>query len=175
MPQAPSRSGRPALRFVGRSLLFSVILFGLYWASEVTHRFRYVNECNARLCGGLLRGIGIGAERSGASLTMQGGGGLEIVSECSAVHAFILFAAAVLAFPTTWRARLQGLAAGLPFLFAVNLLRLVTLGIVTAHRAAWMPLFHEYLWQVLFVLLVAIAYLFWIERLVPRERAGGAV
>jgi exosortase H (IPTLxxWG-CTERM-specific) len=161
------------LRFVGKFLLYAVGLFGLYWASEMTHRFRYVNECNSWLCGALLRGIGIHADRSGTSLALPGGG-LEIVSECSGIHAFILFAAAVLAFPTTWGARLRGLAAGLPFLFAVNVLRLVSLGVVTVRHAAWMPFFHEYLWQVFFVLLVAIAYLFWIERLVPRERVGGA-
>ncbi len=157
-----------------RFLLSGALLFILYWTLEVTDRFRHVNEWNARLCATLLRGLGTAAHARGFSVALPGGRGLEIVSECSAVHVFILFTAAVVAFPTTWRARLRGLAAGLPGLFIINVLRLATLGIVIEKRPTWLPLFHEYLWQVFFVLLVAAAYLFWIERLEPRERANDA-
>ena len=66
------------------------------------------------------------------------------------------------------------LALGVPVLLAVNVLRLVTLGIVLRHRPGLLPFFHEYLWQVLFVLVVAALYLVWIERMVPGARARPA-
>jgi exosortase/archaeosortase len=72
---------------------------------------------------------------SGTALQMRGGT-MEIISECSAIYVAILFTAAVLAFPTTWRARGRGLAFGLPCIAVLNLLRLVSLGLVMQYRAA---------------------------------------
>jgi archaeosortase B (VPXXXP-CTERM-specific) len=150
--------------------MFATLLFVLYWATEVTQTFAPINTANAALASLLLDMAGASPVRSGATLSLAGGG-MQIVSECSGVYVAILFAAAVLAFPTTWAARARGLALGLPLLFLVNVLRLFTLGLVLEHRASLLPLVHEYLWQVLFVLLVAALYVVWIERIVPRERA----
>lgn len=161
------RRSTPALRYVLAFGGVAALLFGLYQLTEVTHRFAIVNRFNAALCGGVLRGVGVDAQRSGTLLQLPGGG-MQIISECSAIYVAILFAAAVIAFPTTWRARLRGLAVGLPILFVVNLLRLATLGLVIRYRAALLPLFHEYLWQVLFVIVVVALYVTWIERIVPR-------
>ena len=169
----PGGTARPALRF---GLLFAAAaigLFAIYEVTEVTHAFHAVNELNAKLCVQLLRIGGIPVQRSGTTMLLASGG-MDVVSECSAVYVVILFAAAVLAFPTTWRARGRGLLIGVPCLFAVNLLRLVSLGVVIRFRASLLPLFHEYLWQVLFILVVAGLYLFWIERIVPRAGARSA-
>jgi exosortase H (IPTLxxWG-CTERM-specific) len=157
------------LRFVATFLALGLGLFALYQTSEVTGGFRHVNVLNARFCSALLGGLGIDNTCRGTSIRMPSGG-MEIVSECSAVYVVILFTAGVLAFPTTWRARGLGLALGIPCILVANALRLVTLGAVIRFRASLLPLFHEYLWQVLFVFLVAALYLLWIERFVPRDR-----
>jgi exosortase/archaeosortase family protein len=166
-PHRPGRPARPALRFAVTFAAAAIVLFGVYQMTEVTHTFRAVNELNATLCVQLLRLCRIPVERSGTTMLLASGG-MDVVSECSAVYVLILFAAAVMAFPTTWRARGRGLLIGLPCLFVVNLLRLVSLGVVIRFRASLLPLFHEYLWQVLFIFVVAGLYLFWIERIVPR-------
>jgi exosortase H (IPTLxxWG-CTERM-specific) len=169
--QGPPIATRRALgRYLGMFLLFAVALFAVYQFSESTHRFRYVNAANAAICGRILGWVGVANQTTGTTVTIRTTN-MEIISECSAIYVAILFMAGVLAFPTTWRARLRGLAFGLPCIFAINVLRLVSLGLVIQHRAALLPLFHEYLWQVLFVLVVAVLYLLWIERFVPREEA----
>jgi archaeosortase B (VPXXXP-CTERM-specific) len=170
---ASRRSSHPALRFLG---LFSGVaagLFLLYQWTELTHLYARVNELNALLSGLVLRLVGVPNTRAGTSLQMPSGG-LDIISECSAIYVAILYAAAVLAFPAPWRARGRGLAAGLAIIFVVNVLRLVTLGEVVQHRPKWLPLFHEYLWQVLFILIVTAIYVAWIERIVPRARTRSA-
>jgi len=164
-----SRAARRALWRFGAIFAASAIgLFVVYQVTEITHQFNRLNEWNAILCGGLLRVAGIPALRSGTTLVL-GNSGMDVISECSAVHIAILFTAGVLAFPTTWRARGRGLLVGLPVIFAINVLRITSLGFVIRYRAALLPLVHEYLWQVLFVLVVAGLYLLWIERMVPRE------
>jgi exosortase H (IPTLxxWG-CTERM-specific) len=175
---APRRVADPALRramlrFVGVFLVSAVVLFLIYWISDTTGRFAVVNRFNASLSGVVLDLIGIENTRHGTVVQFRTGG-MEVISECSGVYVAILFAAGVLAFPATWRARMRGLGLGLLAIFAINVLRLVTLGAIIAHKRAWLPLFHEYLWQVLFILVVAGLYLLWIERMVPRERLDPA-
>jgi archaeosortase B (VPXXXP-CTERM-specific) len=161
-------SRRALGRYLGLFMAFAVGLFALYQVSEATHHFRHVNVTNATICGKVLGWIGIRNQTVATNVSI-GTTSMEIISECSAIYVAILFTAGVLAFPTTWRARWRGLAFGLPCIFVINILRLVSLGIVIQYRAALLPLFHEYLWQVLFVLVVAVLYLLWIERFVPRE------
>jgi exosortase H (IPTLxxWG-CTERM-specific) len=164
---------RAMLRFIGIFLLSAVVLFLIYWISDTTGRFDAVNRLNAQLSGVILDAIGIDNTLHGTVVQFRTGG-MEVISECSGVYVAILFAAGVLAFPANWRARLKGLGLGLLAIFAINVLRLVTLGAIIAHKRAWLPLFHEYLWQVLFILVVAGLYLMWIERMVPRERLDPA-
>ncbi len=167
-PAAWKKADRPAIR---RYLLVfagaAAGLFGVYWTAEVTGKFQHVNLLNAALSGAVLRACGFPTERTGTVLQFERGG-MEIISECSGVYVAILFAAAVLAFPTSWRARGWGLALGLVALFAVNVVRLVTVGMVIAWRESLFPLVHEYLWQILFVLVVALLYVAWIEKTTPR-------
>jgi len=55
----------------------------------------------------VLRLVGVPSTRQGASLQFATGG-FDIISECSAVYVAILYAAAVLAFPASWRSRAWG-------------------------------------------------------------------
>jgi archaeosortase B (VPXXXP-CTERM-specific) len=166
---------RAMLRFGIAFGAIAAVLFAVYQWTEATGRFRAVNVANGAACAAVLRLCGVPATRSATTVEVGGGrGGMEIISECSAIYVLILFAAAVLAFPTTWSARARGLALGLPLLLVINIVRLVTLGLIVRHRPAWLPLFHEYLWQVFFVVVVVALYLVWIERMVPRARAHPA-
>ena len=144
-------------------------LFAIYQYAEATHRFGVVNSMNASLCTAVLNLLGFDATCSGTSVQLANGG-MDIISECSAIYVAILFTAGVVAFPTSARARLLGLGLGLPIIFVINIVRLASLGAVIRYRPDLLPLFHEYLWQVFFILVVAGLYLLWIERFVPRAR-----
>jgi len=161
------------LRFVGLFLGSAVLLFLVYWISDTTGHFDAVNRLNAILSGSILEIIGLENTRYGTMVQFRSGG-MEVISECSGVYVAILFAAGVIAFPAGWRAKLKGVVLGVSAIFAINVLRLVTLGVIIARKREWLPLFHEYLWQVLFILVVAGLYLLWIERMVPGERLDPA-
>ena len=164
---------RAMFRFVTVFLVSAVALFLVYWVSDTTGRFEQVNRLNAMLSGAILQVLGISNTRVGSSVQFTTGG-MKVISECSGVYVAILFSAGVLAFPAAWRARLTGLFFGILAIFAINVLRLVTLGAIIARKRDLLPLFHEYLWQVLFILVVAGLYLLWIERMVPREQLDPA-
>lgn len=146
-----------------RFTVHAVLLFALYWTSEAAHLFRQVNVVHATATAAVLRRLGIDARAHATSIVMPQGI-LEIVAECTGIYVLILFAAGVMAFPTDAPTRLRGLVLGLPCIVGLNFLRLISLGIVVRFRAAWLPWFHEYLWQVLFVGLVAALYAVWVAR-----------
>jgi hypothetical protein len=110
-PDPPISSRRALGRYLGLFLLFAVVLFAVYQFSEATHRFRYVNAANAVICGRILGWVGVANQTTGTTVAIRTTN-MEIISECSAIYVAILFTAGVLAFPTTWRARLRGLAFG---------------------------------------------------------------
>jgi hypothetical protein len=94
-------------------------LFAAYWSTETTGRFQSVNVLNAVLSAALLRVFGVDTDRFATVLQFKHSG-MEIISECSGIYVAILFASGVLAFPTTWRARLAGVLLGVAAIFAIN-------------------------------------------------------
>lgn len=92
-----------------------------------------------------------------------------VIADCTALSAIIMFFAFVLAFPSSKKAKALAAVAGIPFLFLVNILRLVVLAWVTEWNPKVAGYFHDFLWQVGFLLLVITMWLIWIEMVVKRE------
>jgi exosortase/archaeosortase family protein len=85
-----------------------------------------------------------------------------------------IYAAAVLAFATSWRKRLLGVALGLPLIFAFNLLRIGMLLFVGRHSRAFFEFAHLYFWQATLVLGITALWLVWV-RFVVRDEAPAVV
>lgn len=88
-----------------------------------------------------------------------------VAPECGAIEVFALYAAAVLAFPCAIRKRIIGIGFGLPMLYGINVLRLACLawiGALDVGRQAFL-FSHEYVWQGVYVAVVAVVWLAWIE------------
>jgi exosortase H (IPTLxxWG-CTERM-specific) len=94
-----------------------------------------------------------------------------VAEPCNGILPTTLYLAAVLAFPSTWRARLYGILIGIPGIFLVNVLRVVSLMIVGARSAAIFEDVHVYVWQTLVVALTVALWVFWVERFVRPEKA----
>lgn len=96
---------------------------------------------------------------------------LIVTQECTAINVLILFTSFVLAYSSTMRAKLIGLIVGIPFIFVVNIARILALGLISeyfSHRS--MELFHDYIWQMAFLFLVVTMWFVWIEMVVMREK-----
>jgi len=97
---------------------------------------------------------------------------LSIVKNCDAMEANILFVSAVLAFPSSVRARLVGVGVGLPVLVTLNVLRICTLYFVGLLLPGAFEFFHLELWPLLIVAAGVAAFLLWATwalRAGPRE------
>jgi len=94
-----------------------------------------------------------------------------LIPECGAIEIMAIFLAAVLAFPTIWRKRCIGLAAGLPIMYGVNVFRLTVLALIGAldKSRVWFNFAHEYVWQAIYIIFVVAVWLLWVEYIVNRN------
>ena len=96
---------------------------------------------------------------------------VDVKNGCNGIEAALLLVAAMLAFPAPAKARALGLAVGLAAIQAVNLVRIVSLFWLGAHRRDVFDLFHAAVWQTLLILLAVGIFLAWGKRL---RRGEGA-
>lgn len=90
---------------------------------------------------------------------------VDVKNGCNGIEATLLLLAAMLAFPAPAKARAAGLAIGLLAIQGVNLVRIVSLFWLGAHRRNIFELFHAAVWQTILILLAVGIFLAWGKRL----------
>jgi exosortase/archaeosortase family protein len=93
----------------------------------------------------------------------------EIVPECTALSAIYVYVSFIVAYPSTIKAKVLALVAGIPTIFLANLLRLFTLAWVLKLIPGKDHYFHDYIWQIGFIFLLILMWMVWIELAVKRE------
>jgi exosortase H (IPTLxxWG-CTERM-specific) len=95
---------------------------------------------------------------------------LSIAMGCDGVEATCLFLAGVLAFPTSWRARLIGLAAGIPLIQLINVIRLVGLYYAGIFLPSMIEELHIYVAQAIVIFLSTAILIYWLERVAHQHK-----
>jgi archaeosortase B (VPXXXP-CTERM-specific) len=165
----------------GRSVHAIVLSFVLYLAiavlaypalrTELFPALRALESATAGLASGLLGLFGGEVSHGERVLVFEGHTAL-IVEECTGLYEILIFCAAVLAFPTSWRKRFAGFALGIPFIYLFNLIRIATLLAVGRYRPSMLDFFHLYFWQATLILMITGAWLLWIKLVVHRGQAA---
>jgi exosortase H (IPTLxxWG-CTERM-specific) len=152
-----------ALRFCATFLLL-VAFYAAVFATPIAERFVHapVSRLVALTSWLLLWPFGE-AEILGTELAFDGFRA-RIVEACNGVLPAYLYLAAVLAFPTSWRAKLRGAAIGIPAIHAVNVVRVVSLMALGAARPDIVEAVHIHVWQTLLVAVAMGLWIFWTER-----------
>jgi exosortase family protein XrtM len=94
---------------------------------------------------------------------------LDILPGCEGTELFFLLIAGVLAFPAPLRAKLAGLAVGLPLVIALNVLRVAALYVTVRDFPTQFELVHGYVAPTAFVALLGVFFLGWTALAAPRE------
>jgi exosortase/archaeosortase family protein len=89
-----------------------------------------------------------------------------VAIECTAIFIMAIFASFVVVYPSTFRAKGIAILAGIPFIFVVNIFRLYIMAWIDKLRPEFSEYFHNYAWQVLFIIMVVFMWIIWIERVV---------
>lgn len=156
---------RPVLLFVTG---FVVIVAAYYAMSEMAwYRdgfFPAYLRMIAGVSGWLLNLAGAGVTVSGDNIN-SAVGGVSIRHGCDATEPIVFLIAAVVAFPSAWRAKLVAVLVGIPFLWIMNLVRIITLYYASVHVPTWFEPLHVQVWQPVFILMVVGLWAVWALRL----------
>jgi exosortase H (IPTLxxWG-CTERM-specific) len=153
------------VRICTRFAVYTVLVFATLYAVQ-DGLIGALNRHFAGLTAQLLRLVGMHTSSSGPVVTL-GRFAVEIKDNCNAIYEVGLYAAAVWAYPASWRARLLGTLLGASVLYGVNLLRIVTLLTAGVLLPDWFEVLHLYVWQILYLLVVAACWFVWVSGLRP--------
>ena len=139
--------------------LFSLLL---EWEPVKLHFIEPFTVMVTRVASMLLTAFGPAS--SSSTLLTYRGFTVDIRNGCNGDVVHIIFAAAILGFPTSWRARGWGLLFGMPSVFLVNQARIVGLSLVGMHFPILFDTAHVFFGQVMVILATVILWVIWLEK-----------
>jgi archaeosortase B (VPXXXP-CTERM-specific) len=159
-----ARENREAIKYVAIFISLCLFFYLIYYSLLVSGSLFMVHlrEFTARVLAVIFSVAGAEVLVNGAFVSIDGFG-LEIIDECTAVYSSIVYGACILAYPTTLRKKVVGVAFGIPALYAINILRLVILAQVGISRPALFEFVHVYLWQASFIIFIVVIFLLWLR------------
>lgn len=158
-------------------ILFLVIQLGLF-AAELTKPIQNAivipfTETIAAISAWLVKAFDSRVISEGIVLRdMDSGFAVAIQAGCNGVEAAIVLIAAMVAFPSSWRMKLIGIAIGFIAIQVMNLARIISLFYLGQWNQTAFDWAHLYIWQALIMLDVLIVFLIWL-RYLPQKKALG--
>ena len=174
-----ARGSRPIVRFCLAFCACVVTARIVLDEPAVSRSFREpLHAWIAQACGSGLRAVGIDARVDQVDLVVPGFQAT-IAQDCDGLSAIAIYAAGVLAFPSSWKAKGAGWLLGIPTLILANLLRIGALVLAGMSSRSVFEAVHVYVFQVVLIACAVACFLAWTQsvaagRLAPRT-AGDEV
>ena len=154
----------PVTRFC---LLFLVLLvgFSILLSQKATEQFfsTPVTAFIASQATWILKTLGMDVYSRGISITGEGFS-VEILGNCNAIFETMLFLSAIIAFPSSLKEKALGGILGTIFIYLLNLVRVVVLFLIGVYAPQYFDETHVYISQTIFIVMVALFWLFWIGK-----------
>ena len=154
------------LKFAGSYLFFIGFFVLIYIIFQ--EKFIFLSSLTASILSALLGLLGVSHTIDETVLYLVGGISLKVIDECTGIYELFVYAGCVMAYPTSSNKKLAGIAFGIPAMFGINMVRLVSLAFVGLWFPSVFGYVHYYLWQVTLILLVVFVMLVWIEKIVKK-------
>lgn len=178
-----ARSVRAKLKAHKAIVRFCLIFVGLlivlattfpYLTDKLNPQVYWLNAATAEVTGFFLKPFGMGTRVSQTIVSLPNFS-VEVVGECTGLYEMLIFLAAMIAYPASWKKKLIGAGLGIPFLYAVNMVRMIFIMVVGNWSPKTFNFMHMYFWQVAMILIIVSAWVLWIEKVVHYERKTVAV
>jgi len=89
---------------------------------------------------------------------------VEVIPACTGLFPTVIFISAVLAYPCKLKEKLIGIGLGIPAIFLVNLVRMVSLFYVGAYFPQIFEATHLLFWQSLIIIAAVLLWLLWVQK-----------
>lgn len=168
---APAADAAPFWQRNRRELKFLILFMVLLGGGFTLISLNWVNDHAVEpFTAGVARVSGATLGLLGQGVTMQGTVirsprfAVNIKNGCNGIEAMLIFLAAVLAFPASWKSRLAGLALGILAIQLVNLIRVVALFLTGVYFPRIFDTSHTVIWQTVVILFGVLLWIFWANR-----------
>lgn len=159
------------LTFLG-ILLIGAILYP-YFSISMEEELRGFMAVTAHICGGIL-GVFSGDVSVDSRYMSFKGFSVEIIEECTGIFEMLIFLAALISYPASWRSKIIGFVLGLPALYLFNVIRIIFLTAVGVYQRSLFDFMHLYFWQGTLILMITTVWVLWILLVVNREKKSAA-
>ncbi len=147
------------LAFAGIMLLFYILAIQPFFVKNIQEP---VGVVFAHISSGLLGLLGQGTIANGMAITSEDYS-LFIQKGCDAIAPIMLVVTGILLFPSNQKKKWIGIGIGILSLFALNLIRIVTLYFVGVHAPTYFEFMHIEFWQVVFIGLAILYFFYWLN------------
>ena len=148
---------------IGGAIIYPFISI---WLDAELHGFM---DLTAVICGKALSLFSSDISISEQFVTFDGFS-IEIIEECTGLMEMLIFLAALLSYPASWKAKGIGFLLGIPTLYLFNIIRIIFLTIVGAHANSLFKFMHLYFWQATLILMITGVWVSWILLVVNRDK-----
>jgi exosortase/archaeosortase family protein len=151
--------------------LVAVLLNLLFYVANLVNQEEScfsIELFTARATAGAIHLFGIPAVRENTIIHLTNAVWI-VNTECTAVMIMIIFTSFIAVYPASLKAKGIGLLLGLPFIFTANIMRLLLMAVIDRYRPGFSTFFHDYLWQVSFIIMVVFLWMLWMDKVVKRE------
>ena len=145
----------------GAAILFFVIAFQISFVHEfvVVPFTAFVARCSSIL----MNIFGAGSTVSGYTLSTPKYS-INVVDGCNGIYATAILISGVIAYPSSLRNKLYGIAYGFIAIFLVNLIRVISLFYLGLNFPDIFQEVHVYVWQPIIILWAIIVWSFWSKK-----------
>ena len=154
-------------------LLIGAVLYP-HFSIAAAEPLRDFMAVTAHICAGILNTVSDDVSVDGRFLSYRGFS-VEIIEECTGLFEMLIFLAALLSYPASWKAKGIGLILGLPALYLFNIVRIVFLTVVGVYQRTLFDFMHLYFWQGTLILMITSVWVLWILLVVGREKKSSAI
>jgi len=145
-----------------------------FLSDKFNPQLTWLMVATADITGFSLKLLGMTVRVSGRVVSMSNFS-IEVVGECTGLYEMLIFLAAMIAYPASWKRKLIGAGLGIPFLYVINIIRMIFITVVGNSSPQTFDFLHMYFWQVAMILIIVSAWVLWIEKVAHYERKAVAV
>jgi archaeosortase B (VPXXXP-CTERM-specific) len=174
--KAKLKAHKPIIKFclVFLGLLVVLTTTFPFLSDKFNPQLTWLMVVTADLTGLFLKLFGLTVRVSGRVVSLPNFS-VEVVGECTGLYEMLIFLAALIAYPAGWKKKLMGAVLGIPFLYVINIVRMIFITVVGNWSPQTFDFLHLYFWQVAMILIIVSVWVLWIEKVVHYERKTVAV
>jgi exosortase H (IPTLxxWG-CTERM-specific) len=106
---------------------------------------------------------------SGTNLSC-GDFGIQVAHGCNGVFATAILLSGIIAYPSRIKEKLMGILIGIPALFAINQLRVISLFLLGKSYPGVFEEVHVYVWQPIIIIFAIFVWDFWARNFVQKDK-----